>query len=350
MTPGTIQTESSRFRVGTFNLLNYNAPPNACYESDNIYSNQQWQEKRTWTSSHLALMAADIVGFQEVFSPEDLNKLVLDQGFEHFVTVAKPTKDRHHIYSKPVVALASRYPILKATTIRLTKSMKQKSALPSLFRFSRAPLKAEVMIDGFGQCLVYVVHLKSNRTEVPQTANSKNWSTIAARSMSAQAQSYWNSIRQRGNEVTLLYQDVIKEVSKKDRPVILMGDFNTSIGSETLQQIAAAREVNALNSTPQTRLPKEAKRQIRRFALYDGFELQHEGTPDKRKSTHYFANKGSVLDYVLLSKDFDASYDHSLASVVNYEIYDRHLQNPQYSIDSQCSDHAPVMVELEIRK
>ena len=55
------------------------------------------------------------------------------------------------------------------------------------------------------------------------------------------------------------------------------------------------------------------------------------------------------LVLVLLSKDFDADYDHSLASVVNYDVYDRHLQNSQYSIDSQCSDHAPVVVELEVR-
>ena len=295
-------------------------------------------------------MAGDIVGFQEVFSPESLKKLLLDQGFEYVATAGKPGKDRHHICFKPVVALASRYPILKAGTIKLTKTMKQKAALTSQFRFSRAPLKAEVMIDGFGRCLIYVVHLKSNRAEVSQTANGENWPTIAAQSMSAQAKSYWNSIRQRGNEATLLYQDVVKEVSKKDRPIILLGDFNTSIDSETLQQIAAARDISALNSTPQTRLPLEAQRQLRRFALYDGFELQPKISPIKRKSTHYFANKGSVLNYVLLSKDFDASYDHSLASVVKYEVYDRHLQDPQYSIDSQCSDHAPAMVELEIRR
>jgi len=71
--------------------------------------------------------------------------------------------------------------------------------------------------------------------------------------------------------------------------------------------------------------------------------------PSARKATHYFANRGNVLDYILLSKDFNINYDHSLASITNYHVSDKHLVNPKYEVDAECSDHAPVMVEIEIR-
>jgi endonuclease/exonuclease/phosphatase family metal-dependent hydrolase len=352
MTHITPNQQNTHFRLCTFNLLNYNAPPNACYETDNIYTNEQWQRKERWIDLYLGLMQGDVVGFQEVFSPESLADLTRKQGYDHFATVEKPRKGRDHIYHKPVVAIASRFPILSCKTINLSKTSKIKSGLSSQFRFSRAPLKAEVFIENFGQCLVYVVHLKSSRPslEPPLFEQSESWQKVAAQSMLRQAQGYWNSLKQRGNEAMLLYQDVVREVLKRDRPVVLLGDFNTSINAETLRQLVEAREIRELNKTPRQSLNVEAQRQIRRFSLYDAFDLQNKVGVDARKNTHYFLNRGSVLDYVLLSKDFDQAYDHSLASVVSYEVFDRHLQNPEYAIDSQCSDHAPVVVELEVRQ
>ncbi|WP_406675924.1 hypothetical protein [Shewanella benthica] len=64
---------------------------------------------------------------------------------------------------------------------------------------------------------------------------------------------------------------------------------------------------------------------------------------------YYFA-KGSVLDYILLSSEFDAKNDLSLAEVGRYETYDRHLINPSFEHDSQSTDHAPVMITLAIRE
>lgn len=347
-----LRHRNTHFRIGTFNLLNYNAPPNASYESDNIYTNKQWRQKQSWIDRQLALMQCDIVGFQEVFSRKSLQQLVKQQGLEYFATAEKTRKNHDHIFNRPAVALASRFPILSCETIALTKSNRRKSGLAPRFRFSRAPLKAEILVENFGHCLVYVVHLKSNRSslEAPRFLNGESWRKIASQTMLAMAQGSWASIKQRGNEAALLYQDIVREVMKQDRPVILLGDLNTSINSETLKLISEAREIDKLNNASVQYLSVDAQRQIRRFALYDGFDLQDKITADQRKDTHYYANRGSVLDYILLSKDFDQTFDHSLACVANYEVYDRHLQNPEYRIDSQCSDHAPVVVELEIRQ
>ena len=40
-------------RVATLNLLNFAAPPLACYEWDNIYTEAQWLQKTSWLQSLL---------------------------------------------------------------------------------------------------------------------------------------------------------------------------------------------------------------------------------------------------------------------------------------------------------
>ena len=40
-------------RVATLNLLNFAAPPLACYEWDNIYTEAQWQQKTNWLKNLL---------------------------------------------------------------------------------------------------------------------------------------------------------------------------------------------------------------------------------------------------------------------------------------------------------
>ena len=64
----------THFKVGTLNLFNYLAPPNAFYESENIYSSSQWRKKSSWINNQLSHLQPDIIGFQEVFSPKELKR------------------------------------------------------------------------------------------------------------------------------------------------------------------------------------------------------------------------------------------------------------------------------------
>ena len=68
-----------------------------------------------------------------------------------------------------------------------------------------------------------------------------------------------------------------------------------------------------------------------------------------RTPTHYYGGGGSVLDYILLSSEFDASYHDSLFQVSAYDTYDRHLINPIFDRDGESTDHGIVLVTLTLR-
>jgi hypothetical protein len=69
-----------------------------------------------------------------------------------------------------------------------------------------------------------------------------------------------------------------------------------------------------------------------------------------RKATHYFGGSSSVLDYILLSCEFDANNQKSFFEVSGYETYDRHLINPLFDRDGNSTDHGIVMITLTLRE
>jgi len=344
-----LNSYTTHFTICTFNLFNYIAPPDAFYDSENIYSASQWEKKEKWIDQQLADLSPDIIGFQEVFSPKALKSLAASHGLSHFVTVSDPGVRGQHVYDKPVVALASRFPILSACAVEVARPVVHSLNLQSKFTFSRPPIRAEIKVSDFATVLVYVVHLKSKRSQLEATdAMGEDEDSRIADSLLAEIHGSWGSSIQRGTEATLLYHDIVQQTKKSDRPVIVLGDFNDTIDSAPLQSLVGSEKLDRLDGKTISDLPLTARRSVQRYVLQDSFELQNE-IPKKRKPTHYFANRGSVLDYILLSKDFKSDHDHSLATVSKYQVNDGHLINPHHVDDAECSDHAPVMIEVEIR-
>lgn len=345
-----MNTYHTHFKVCTFNLFNYVHPPNAYYETENIYTLSKWEKKQRWISQQIADLSPDIIGFQEVFSPDALKTLVAQHNLPHFVTVSEPKIRSHHVYEKPVVALASRFPILSAQAVDVDMALIEALQLTSGFKFSRPPIRAEVQIEGFGNVLVYVAHLKSKRSQLePELNGDEAAFDSISEHVAAQVHGSWASTIQRGTEATLIYQDIIAQMRVRERPVMVLGDLNDTMDSPVLQSLVGGKNIDRLDGKNVSGLAVGQQRAIQRFSLFDGFELQETIEPKNRKPTHYFANRGNVLDYILLSKDFKADYDHSIASVDRYQVNDAHLINPHPDSDAECSDHAAVMVEIEIR-
>ncbi|WP_250655099.1 endonuclease/exonuclease/phosphatase family protein [Alkalimarinus coralli] len=341
---------TTHFKVCTFNLFNYLLPPNAFYESENIYTQPKWEKKERWIGEQLSSLAPDIIGFQEVFSPQALEKLTRQHDLPHFVTVSEPGIESHHVYDKPVVALASRFPVISANAVDVDSSIIDALKLQPDFKFSRPPIRAEIQIEGFGSVLVYVAHLKSKRSRLePQLTGDEDAFSSISESVSAQVHGSWASTIQRGTEATLIYQDIIAQMRLRERPVMVLGDLNDTMESPVLQSLVGGQNIDRLDGKYVSGMAIGDQRAIQRFSLFDAFELQDRIKPAQRKATHYFANRGSVLDYILLSKDFKADYDRSLACVSDYRVNDAHLINPHHETDAECSDHAPVTVEVEIR-
>lgn len=348
-------------------MFNYLEPPNAFYEFERIYSRQQWHKKQCWITDYLREYQPDIIGFQEVFSTQSLKELTATQGYNYFEVVDEPQVIDDFIYKKPVVAIASRYPIVEINTIEPDLELAQVLGLTHDFSFSRKILRATIEVPHIGNCDCYVVHFKSKRSMLELDDKNKTHSAeqTIIESLKVQVAGGWGSTIQRGSEATLLMIEMIKRRESNGNPMILMGDFNNTLTDGVLNHLLTntLRFVSAID--------RDAY--LAKYCLHDAWDLfqvailneandrddtsnidkqmstTSQNTKAERTPTHYFGGSGSVLDYILLSCEFNAGYHDSLYQVSDYDIYDRHLINPIFERDGESTDHGVVLVTLTLR-
>ena len=241
------------------------------------------------------------------------------------------------------------------------------------FTFSRKPLKATVQLPLLGACDFYVVHFKSKRSVVDAGFSLFDYDTAsdiekAADSLRAEILGQWASTQQRSAEAAQLISAIWANKIANGQPAIVMGDFNDELETSVLHHLLAdgGRQINDVYSKSisqrfrlqhswslfQTSLcHRETQKQIASEPDVD-LEEQNVPLPDKYPApfTFYYGTKGMVLDYILLSGEFDPSFNESLAEVYDYHLYDRHLTHSSYDIDSHSTDHAVVMISLRVRQ
>lgn len=315
-------SDKNHITFATANLLNFVAPPGAYYDFENIYSFDDWQDKLTWTKSQFEQLNPDIIGLQEVFSIEETKTFFADIGYQYFACVDTPHIEGDYIYSRPVVAVSSRFPIESFEAVSFDKDTLNAfgdiEAPPS----SRKPVRATIIHPVIGHICVYVTHLKSQRpadSETPEQA-----SRPIAR---------WLSTQQRGWEAAMLRDAMQKHYANNPMPTLLMGDMNQAITKTSVNNVLVEPYGDSVTD----------------LQLYDGWELQVAPSLESRPATHYHFAKGNVLDYILLSQEFDAHADVSIAEVSNYQVLDAHLINPSFERDKNASDHAFVALTVEIK-
>ncbi|MFO6425081.1 endonuclease/exonuclease/phosphatase family protein [Motilimonas sp. KMU-193] len=298
----------------TLNLFNFVAPPCAAYEIDNILDAQQWQSKQAWITEVIQAAQPDVVGFQEVFSATELAQLCSELGYPYFLFTPASGDLSSHVFDKPGLALASKYPLDK-------KSLH--TNIPANV-FSREPLIAELTVAGFGALRLYVVHLKSKRA-------------LLARDYAAQASELehymgrWASDQLRGQEMSLLMQDILLHRQQQKQGVVVFGDFNDDLSQGALP-LAFIKPMPKVAGSEQD------------WSMHDSYTLY--ATTDERRPTHYYGVHGRILDYILLSGEFAPNYSQQIGLVTGYQCLDRHLTHADFAKHNQASDHAAVVVKL----
>ncbi len=312
-----------KLRVGTFNLFQFCSPPFSFYTKKEKFTPEEWNEKITWCKNQLNLMNCDIVGFQEVFSNDELKNLCFEVGFKYFEVVdfAKVDKKNEKVYISTTVAIASKFPIINIEKID-TKN----------FKFARIPIKAIISLPNEKNITVYITHLKSNRENEFEYIFTKN-DTLEDKLKKVEValkDNYSLSLKQRINEAKILFYDI----KSNKTPTILMCDLNDKEFSITIDALTNKRFYNR-------NLKKDD------YLLFDAYHLHkpkiYNPHPEfkgiKRTPTSYFAGKGNILDYIFVSKE--------LQKIISYEVFDKHLQK-NHNGSLKQSDHAQVVCEIEI--
>src|SRR5574344_123872 len=311
-------------KTATFNLFQFCSPEFSFYTKKEKFTKEDWEEKKNWIKKQLQKMDCDIVGFQEVFSQEELKELVLECGFKEFVVTQNPKlDDKNKVYKSTTVALASKFPIKNIENI--TKS--------SDFTFAREPIKATISLKNDLDINVYVAHLKSNRLNEFEYKFTKD-STLEEKKEKlniAFKNNYSLSLKQRLNEAKALHFDIKKQIL----PSILLCDLNDREFSITIDALTNKRFYK-----------KELKKDD--FILFDSYDIApkkvYNPHPEfkglKRVPTSYFVGHGNTLDFIFVSKDLENC-------VKNHKVFNEHLQKNRNGTLKQ-SDHAQVVCEIEI--
>lgn len=330
-------------KLATINLSNFIEPPAAFYQSTNIYNQEQWRQKRSWLNGYIGTYQPDIIAFQEVFSADILKGLLEPLGYHFFSVIGEPKLIEATIYKNPVVCLASRYPILNAHALKPDPGLTSKLGMSKRFTYARAPLFATLELPSLGQCDFYVVHLKSKR---PVTdVDDLNKVETLYDSMQSEITGAWAASIQRGTEACQLMASVIERRAHTNNPAIVMGDFNDELSSEILRSFHVSR----LRSITEDM----ADMPLSHYQLHDSWDLFVNGSEEsiiERKSTHYFHKKGSVIDYILMSNEFNSRDPASLAEVIDFHCEDRHLLDLTPDNMLYKSDHAIISVTLSLRQ
>ncbi len=328
-------------RIGTFNLFQFVKPPHSYYEKKDRFTTEQWNSKYNWISNQIKKMDCDIIGFQEVFSQEELKELTNELGFKYFQTVDTPRVDKkdEYIYITTTVAIASKYPIENVHKVNPHIKSLKKHKFKRHFRFSRVPVKVDIKFKEEFITTFYVCHLKSNRENEFEYVFNAN-STLKEKKESinkALDLNFSESLRIRLCEASSLFFDM----KKQKYPFILLCDLNDKEFSATIEALTNEKYHN--DSKKEHKILNDAYYQHKR-KIYNPHPEQKEL---KRPPTSFFAGKGNVLDYIFVSKHFIKSYKESIAKIENYEILDEEIQkHPDGSI--LTSDHAQVVCEVKV--
>ena len=321
-----------KIKLATFNLFQFVEPPYAFYVKKDRFNAEQWAEKSAWIKNQILKMDCDVIGFQEVFSRDALEKLVKDLGFDYFETVDM-AKLQKKTYISTTVAIASKYPITKMQRVKVNIPTFKKHGFVGHYGFARVPIKATIALPDVGEIVVYVCHLKSNRL------NEFEYRFREEHDLEHKIASVKKALK--GTKSTSLHQRLCEASSLfvnmkrvKNKPVVLLCDLNDKEFSLSIDALCNPKYHD-----------EESEEGL--FLLDASYEYEEvidnphpEAKEPMRKATSYFLGRGNVLDYVFISDHFE---------VTNYVVLDEHLE--EHGTDLLLkSDHAQVVCELDLPK
>lgn len=336
------------FRVATLNLYHWAAPGIGWYRAGAVHSPEGWALKRAWLAATLAEMDADLVGFQEVVSVEDLAEVCAEAGLPHFSTVAAPhfradAPPEAPVYNRPVQAVAGKAPFISAAAVP-PKGVAGALGVSTDRDFRRAPLRVTVERGAEGPLVFYCCHLKSPGVGAEDAlisgASSPPQDAVAAVRWRHEglARAHAAAAIQRVFEAAALHHLAMADLAEDPaRPVFVVGDLNDVWDSSALRALTAHRAFERDGGAADGDMESEDKAlqvgAAMRFRLMDAWAMARSpAQPERRPPTHRAAARGETIDFILASTNIEN---------VTWRVHDRHFIGGS---PADSSDHAGVSV------
>lgn len=318
-------------KIGSFNAFNL-VNANETYYGKRVYSQADFNKKIDWQGRQLDKMGADIVGFQEIFHTEALQK-VIDKS-EHLrganIVVANPTGQH------PAVGFASKYPIIDTQIFEDLPILDIDGQDIPIKKFSRPVLKAVVEIDGQPMTF-FVAHLKSKRPTFGQDVDRND--------PVEQAKGSVRSLIRRSIEAVGLREILVHHAEYSNEPMVVMGDLNDA---------SLAVSTRVVSGTPPMRyLSFEQKKKAWDILFYHAKDIQARNSYHDFYYTHIYNGHYQALDHIMLSQELVADNPNAIGRVRNVSLFNDHLLDETLSgerIPCWKSDHGQVVAHIEFKK
>ncbi|MBS0124523.1 endonuclease/exonuclease/phosphatase family protein [Thetidibacter halocola] len=335
------------FSVATFNLCQFCTPGERWFQDgDSIgYDPEAWAKKCDFIRQALDRMQADIVGFQEVFSPDAFRVLMTEAGYPHVAIPDTPPRraDASGTLVAPVNALVSRHPILSAGRLDPPTHLWSAGLLAEDFHFRRGVVEARIAIPGLSRpLLVLVCHLKSPGVGIDDAAVAKSadWRGRFRSHLHQRAVLDAAQIIHRTGEAMMLHTAVMHRIDREPGlPVIVMGDLNDTPDSTTLRILTQAEPVPQIAGTVTAELPPAERAHLHDWRLYPARAAVGASSPRPRPTLAGFG-KGATFDHILVGNALNGENPAALAQVTGHAVFDAHLLAGANPLET--SDHAPV--------
>ena len=289
----------------SFNLLNLQLPGRRIYRDRDGWDAAVYDRKVTWSGAMLKRLAADVVGFQELWAPEALDVVLGEAGLAATHTALTPPG---HAGDRIVNAAAVRSDMLVGDPEWITAfpeelvlhstgdDPQQPDISVTLDAFSRPVLHLTVRPDPRTPVIhVFVAHLKSRRPH--EVWRERGWYDPDVHRPHATAIGYALSTVRRTAEAAALRVLVTRLTKATKTPVVVIGDLNDGKDSNTLNVLT---EQPSYLSTLSTGGGDNA--------LYTAQTLQEYRSVRDVYYTHVYKRQRESLDHILVSEEF---YDNS---------------------------------------
>ncbi len=335
-----------KFSVATFNLFNFQLAGLPMNPFQQPWTDAEFERKVSWTAQMLETLDADIVGLQELWHAEAMERVL-----------ARPAlRDRYDLLAEPatgdriICAALVRKGLLRgdptwvsefpeAVRLESTDPMDPQSPAieVNIHGFSRPVLHLQVALrDDPPLTDVFVAHLKSKR---PTQINGEPWyddDPDAYRDHREALGSAISTIR-RTAEATALRVLLTGLMKGTDTPVLVLGDLNDGQHTDTINILT--EQPNYLVGDSQGGAD---------IGLYTAQTLQEYRDTRDVYYTYIHQDLRESLDHVLLGEQF---YDHSRRRLWLFDglaINNDHLNQDDHH-EAGTSDHGVVKVAFQWR-
>jgi endonuclease/exonuclease/phosphatase family metal-dependent hydrolase len=331
----------ARFSVATFNLYNLQLPGDPMNPGQTPWTDAEFARKVEWIAQQLTALDADLVGLQELWSREAMERVLAPELDGEYDLLAEPANG-----GKIVCGALVRKGLLRGTPswietfppeLRLESSgndAQTPDVRVTIPRFSRPVLHFQVALREQPPLTeVFVAHLKS---KLPERVYQEDWFDANEAVFKPHAGALGAALAtiRRTAEATALRILLTKAMKGTVTPVLVLGDLNDGQHSNT---------INILTEQPRY-LVGESRGGVD-TGLYTAQTLQEYRDTRDVYYTHVHNDLRESLDHVLVSEQF---YDNSRRRLWLFDgliINNDHINEDNHR-ETGTGDHGIVRVDF----